>query len=154
MSDAEKLPTVSNVRTIIPEEKFVLPYPGKEAKFVHDCGDFEPFYSSGKANRELNFRSITRDSLLGEFSVLGYGDGKISISISFNRLILFNRNFNIDEVKKYFDSYGMEVNFLIFKSHFETSDRTQLRNMFNIITENNEIPSSHYEQVYDIIDKA
>ena len=107
-------------------------------------------------NRQaINFRSITRDSLLGEFSVLGYGDGKISISILFNYAILWNKiKFDIGKIDKYFDSYGMKINPLNYESHYETSDRTQLRNMFNIITENNEIPSSHYEQVYDIIDKA
>jgi hypothetical protein len=142
------LPAISMVRTIIPEEKIVLPFPGKGAKFVYASGNFEVFDSGAPLNRIIEFRSKTPGSLFTEFSVLGYRDGEINISVGFNKKI------NEKAVKNYLATYDIVPNAVELMTTYHTSGRTQLRNMFNILTENNEIPESHFEQICNIIDKA
>ena len=142
------LPAISMVRTIIPEEKIVLPFPGKGAKFVYVSGKFEVFDSGASLNRIIEFRSKTPGSLFTEFSVLGYRDGEINISVGFNKKI------NEKAVKNYLATYDIVPDAVELMTTYHTAGRTQLRNMFNILTENNEIPESHFEQICNIIDKA
>jgi hypothetical protein len=142
------LPAISTVRTIIPDEKIILPFPGKGAKFVHTSGKFKPFNSGASLNRIIEFRSKTPGSLFTEFSVMGYRDGEMKMSVGFNKKI------DEDAVREYFATYDIVPDAVELMTTYHTSGRTQLRNMFNILTENNEIPASHFEQICSIINSA
>lgn len=124
----------------------ILPYPGKQARFVHTSGDWKPLdrASCGELSLRMDFQSTTEDSLLKKFSLLGYKDGDVAISIGF-----------CEKDSKNLNSYLKQFDILIDSDYsFKTKTKEQLRILFNILAENNEIPASHFDKVKDIVTKG
>lgn len=83
-----------------PDEE--IPYPGIQGEFIHEEGDWnKTYHSGGSLNRFSSYRSITCNSTIKEFSVLGYSDGDLRVSIKFperigKELDHYMQQYNID----------------------------------------------------------
>lgn len=119
-----------------------MPYPGKPAKFVHENGDWRLYHTGGDLCRYMKFISITKDSLIKEFSILGYKDGDVIISISYT-------NESFKEYLKQFDIFS-DIPIMMYMS----KNKDELKILFNILADNNEIPDSHFKMIRDLVDKG
>lgn len=115
------------------------PFPGKSAVFAHLAGDWEPKDTGSPLCRELQFRSIVPDSLLENFTLYGYTDGTIRISIWFQKYHGF------DEFLKTYQIDDNGFGFLV------EDNLEKIRVLFRIIAMNNEIPSDKYPLLAQII---
>lgn len=121
-----------------------MPYPGKRARFVHQVGNWDLFYLPGNLCRKMEFISSTKDSLIEDFSLLGYKNGKVAIQVK------FSEGNNIVEYLKQFDIIVDRIDLI----GYMTKNQDQLKVIFNIIAQNNEIPASHFEKIRDIVAKG
>lgn len=121
-----------------------LPYPCKRETFVHTKGDWEPFRSGGDLCRIYTFASFSSDSVIREFSLLGYYNGKISIYISFQG--------GNKEFVNYLRSHGMIIK--EYDSCYKTGTPEDLKTLFRIIAENNEIPEKDYGFLRALVEKG
>ncbi len=94
----------------------------------------------------MNFKSSTKDSLIEEFSVLGYVDGRVLIIIFFSK--------DSDKVKEYLKQFDLIPNWSDLKTGYMSKNNDQLKILFNILANNNEIPVSHFEMIRDLVAKG
>jgi hypothetical protein len=123
-----------------------MPYPGKPARFIFDSGDWRLFNSGADLCRCMKFKSSTKDSLLKGFSVLGYNDGDVSISIDFSK--------KSKDVKEYLKQFDLIPGFLDLEHGYKSHGKDQLKIFFNFLANNNEIPVSHFEMIRDLVAKG
>ena len=95
----------------------------------------------------MEFKSSTKDSLIEEFSVLGYNDGDVCISIKFS-------SNSSEEVKQYLAQFDLIPGFFDLTHGYKSRGKDQLKVFFNILAKNNEIPVSHFEMIRDIVAKG
>lgn len=125
------------------------PYPGKPARFIHDSGDWSLFNCGGADScRCMEFKSSTKDSLIKGFSVLGYKDGDICISID------FSSKKSSKDLKQYLKQFDLVPGFLDLEDGYKSHGKDQLKIFFNILSNNNEIPVSHFEKIRDLVAKG
>lgn len=131
-------------------EKDVLvdvPYPGKAARFVHRSGNWSLFsLKEGTLCRSMTFISTTKDSLLKEFSLLGYKSGGVVIEVQFSE--------HSTGVEEYFKKFDIILEWGYLAHGYLSGNKDQLRIIFNIIAENNEIPESYFNTIKDIVAKG
>lgn len=145
-----QLPELLKECKFVPEEKVKCEFPGKSAKFIYHSGSLMYLKSKQSLKRCIEFRSKTNDSLFDKFCILGYANNRIRINISFSKPdIVYNKNVN--DIQEYFKQYDIVLEWIDINNFYITNGATQLRNMFNILAENNEIPSEYFEQIRDII---
>jgi len=136
---------VKQIFEIVPKDDIpIILYPGISAKFVHDGGDWELFKSG--ANRIIQFRSTTANSLITCISILGYSSGDIRIGVNFSdnvsKEIIHNESDH--KVVLYFKQYDILLRWIDIQGIYVTKNLEQTKNMYNIIIENNELPASYF----------
>ncbi len=132
-----------------PVEKDVqmdLAYPGISAKFVHTDGDWKLYDSGGSLCRCMQFSSLTTNSLITQFSLLGYTDGDVTIRVTFSNLS--------NDLVEYLKKFNIVPNNSGPTHAHMSIDHDQLKLIFNILADNNEIPESHFEKIRDIVAKG
>jgi hypothetical protein len=155
LSESEINEMLATIKKSLPEksmsvEKDLLidmPYPGKPARFVHHGGDWNLFNIStpgAKLCRQLEFKSSTEDSLITDFIINGYKDGDVTIQIVFKEYR--------EDARQYFKQFEIFIG--LFALSFNSETKTQLKALFNIIANNNEIPASHFELIRDLVAKG
>ncbi len=135
----------------LPQE---LPYPGRRGVFFHQSGDWQPF-DCGKSdlNRMLEFSSKTPDSLINQFSLLGYKDGSVALDINIPLIARYsNRPQHIVRkvIVSYFRSHELDYTSL-FRGFIKATTPKQVRTLFSILATNNDIPEPHLQQIGAII---
>jgi hypothetical protein len=123
-----------------------IPFPGKGAKFVHKTGNWTFFYSGGDLNRCMEFSSRNDDSLFTEFSLLGYRDGDVCISIHFE-----DKNYEI--VKDYFKQIGLDHKDVEFFGMYIARNHDDVKLLFKILAKYNEIPADKFDFIKDLVEK-
>lgn len=126
-------------------EKDVLPeiqYPGKPARFLHVSGDWN-LKDLGDTTlcRMMTFESSTTNSLLKGFKILGYKDNDVRILLNFSKVSKF--------LVEYFKKFDVVIS--DYDDHYISDGKDQLKVIFNIISENNEIPVTHFEKIRNIV---
>lgn len=137
---------VEKSKSVEKEAKAAIPYPGKPARFIHQNGTWDLYDSGGSLCRRMNFISSTKDSLIERFSLFGYKNGNVLIFIKFLE--------NIYSAKDYFKNFDIILTETDLSSEYISKNPDELRVIFNILAENNEIPASHFDQIRDIIAKG
>lgn len=123
-----------------------MPYPGKSARFIHSCGDWGLFESGADLCRMMAFKSSTKDSLLEKFSVSGYKDGDVCISMYFSKID--------KDVIEYLKQFDLIADSFDLAHGYKSHGKDQLKIFFNILANNNEIPVSHFEMIRDLVAKG
>ncbi|MGC1878931.1 MAG: hypothetical protein WA347_04830 [Rhabdochlamydiaceae bacterium] len=142
--DLESLP---NHSLVLEEKKSEIdqPYPGLPAVFVHMGGSWDKFYDSGgELCRMMEFKSITNNSLLQNFKLLGYCNGDVSISILFQKSKAF---------VKYLLAHHIDCDEHIAEFCRSTTPE-HLKTIFRIISLNNEIPGDKFNQIREIVERG
>lgn len=140
--DLASLPT----HPLVLEEKKAegnLPYPGLPAIFVWTEGNWEPFNYGPELCRMIEFKSVTENSLLESFTLLGYWGGDIAIAVKFK--------------DKFFNQYLLAhqlPNASSLDLLFKTSTPTGIKTLFRIIALHNEIPVEHFNQIREIVERG
>jgi len=113
---------------------------------VHTSGDWSDHSYGEGANlrRFMEFCSISPGSLIKKFSLLGDDDNGIRFCIGFKK-----KN---DALEAYLLSHGIPMDWtendlghLIVRTHI------QVKTLFAIVSQHNEIPESHFEKLRTII---
>ncbi len=140
--DLESLPT----HPLVLEQKRAeigISYPGPSAIFIWTGGEWDkPFDSGGDLCRLMHFMSITDNSLLEGFRLLGYYGGQISLAIDFKKDGSF---------KKFLKSHRM---FCSINGSYRTETLQELKTLFRIIALNNEIPADQFNQIRQIVERG
>lgn len=123
-----------------------IPFPGMGARFVHNYGNWERMSSGADLVRIMKFKSATEGSLFYEFSLLGYRDGTIRISVDTKAREL---------VANYLQQLQFVKDFLwgccdCFRSETDEDTRT----LFTILARNNEIPAEYYDRMKQIVESG
>lgn len=128
----------------------VTNYLGPSAIFEHAYGDWSCFDSGVTLCRQMHFKSKVDNSTISEFSVLGYMSGKVTIAIFWKKTENEDASFiNFLEANK------IPVSELDRLSHqVYTGTHEALKIAYRILSENNQIPASHKEQIEIIVDKG
>lgn len=132
-------------------------YPGKPTKFKHEYpGNWEkPFVSGGLYTsdgllcRMLAFERSNKDSLIQEFRFLGYRDGSIGISITYGG--------EKGAMVKYLKEYNIcckDIHPISGWNSYCTSTLMDVRKLFAILAENNEIPEPYFTMMQEILKKG
>lgn len=146
----ELIPAVSATIEADLKEKSVdeLPFPGRAAKFTLISGDWkESLNNSGSLlSRILVFKCVStiKDPLFKEFSILGYNDGKVFISLETDE-------HKQSELRHYFDALGINVSNLDLILQIRC-DGIQAKKLFAVIAKHNEIPNSHFPFIRKLIE--
>lgn len=133
-------------KQIIVSKQGDLSYPGLRAKFVHKSGEwkFRDYGNGSMLCKELNFSSVTPNSLFEEFSLFGDKDGLLRMRIDYNKK-------KSEEIKQYLMSNEVAV-----ESDYPYGNmRMQginVKKMFSLIAKNNEIPGEYFQKLKDIIE--
>ena len=143
-----RLPEASVRVEEVPREE--LPFPGIKARFVHTGGDWEMFNSGGPLCRSLEFKSITQDSYFQTFGLYGYTDHSLFLRIiPKGRLCLSRADSVPEDLTRYMLHNGFPED---LPAAYIARDADQLRRLFKILAENNEIPEPYYTQMREIIE--
>jgi hypothetical protein len=140
--DLEALPAHPLVLETPEEKKAILniPYPGLPAVFVWAGGEWNQTFAVGDLRRQMRFQSITANSVLEAFNLLGYSDGSVSISVRFGMNSPFIEYLKAHRI--------VCAEFFCHKTHTPA----ELKTLFRIITQNNEIPSAQLKQISEIVE--
>jgi hypothetical protein len=125
-------------------------FPGIRAKFV-PASDNRWDQHRGEAGidpvRKLTFVSQTPHSLFTQFCLEGRRGDHIRLTVEFLR--------QDSLVQSYFEQYGINLTDLeMLRGSFFIGDPRELRPLFKLLAENNEIPENNYPQLIHIIHKA
>ena len=121
-----------------------IPYPGKSGTFTTKWEDRK---LGGDLCREIEFTSTVEDSLIKEFSLLGYTCGNLSIYLKFN-------SSNLEEIQTYFTNQGNPLNFSPFEKEnycYRSQGKKELQQIFKVIKEHNTISEEHLNELEAII---
>jgi len=128
----------------------VANYPGIPAVFEHTKGDWSCYDSGGELCRELAFESIVKDSLIKGFSLFGYKDRSVSIRIDFGNdtelFKIFVKHLQTHQVSESTMDHRQCTIFTIFHK--------DLKAVFRILTQNNQIPAQYLKQIESIVEKG
>lgn len=139
--ELESLPTHPLVLEEVKAE-VDLPYPGIPAVFVLSEGDWSERFNIEDSTlcKSVSFKSITKNSLLIEFILLGYSCGKVCIYIIYQ------------------DRHPLEEYLLAHRIVLDggwghkTETQKDLRTLFRIIALNNEIPAEQFSQIREAVE--
>ncbi len=123
-----------------------LPFPDHPSIFEHTYGDWDtPVGSGGPLCRKIVLNSASSESLLQRVKLLGYDNGNVAIFIEFkNRLD--------SSQAKYFEAHGFpNANGNAF---LMTNTVEQLKELFNIITQNNTLPANQLKIWENLVQNA
>jgi hypothetical protein len=81
-------------------------------------------------------------------SILGYKDGTVCISVFCPRELLQTVS-GMAQREKYFNLYGLNI-----RGYFLTKGHEQLKAMFRLISENNELPGEWLPLIRDLVEKG
>lgn len=125
----------------------VTNYPGIPAVFVRAEGDWSCSDSAGDICRRMVFGSTVEGSLIIRFSLFGYKDGRVSININWGK---YN-----DLFIKYLQEHQVLVSDMDCRlcSHW-TQSPEELKAVFSILTQNNQIPAKYLKQIEPIVEKG
>ena len=119
-------------------------YLGPSAQFILEANTWEkPFYTGSDACRYFLFKSITEGSAIDHFSVYGCWDGTIKIAACFNW-----ENYSEDKIAEFLKSHDLV---LIGKDRCVAKTAVELTNLFQIISNNNTIPTENLDTIRNII---
>ena len=128
------------ISTQIEEE---MPFPGKGADFILD-GDWDVDCTSTCALvRSLDFSSNTPDSFFRKMSVLGYRDGKIVLSVTFQRT-------QEEITRKYFTQKQLPISD-VYSGFCRANSIEEKNKLFAILTRYNIIPEEHVDLINKLI---
>lgn len=113
-------------------------YPGISGKFLHNRGDWSVFNSGGNLCWEMKFKSITPNSLIKKFSVLGYSDSSVVIHIDYEKK-------NFQKIRFYLQHFDIVINEPCDNYSCRSKTLDQLVTIFNIFAQNNDIPVDNPE---------
>lgn len=130
------------------KDEKTLPYPGKSARFLYDCGSWEKkiIGKNVKLCRDLDFKSCSKDSFIKEFSIYGYINGYVYIYVNVSED-------HTEAAKIYFKQFDMNPHEL-FNDRFVAKTPAQLKLIFNVLAENNEIPEKYFGTIKAIVEKG
>ncbi len=127
-------------------EKFLLlPFPGKEAVFkLVPYENWSVGHEGANLVRILSFKSETNDSLIKEFQLLGYESGKVGLSLTLSD--------NGDAVETYFGAVidNSEEKMVLLDDGLYFEQRDELRKIFKVLKEFNQIPAEHLNLVENL----
>jgi hypothetical protein len=127
-------------------EKRDLPYPGLPADFMHLSGDWDqPFDLGTDVSREMIFTSSTPNSLLRQFTLVGYCTGNVAITAE-----------SIDSsFKDYLHAHRCRCeekhNAHTTSTTYITNTHADLKILFKIIAHNNKIPKAQFNKIAGIV---
>ncbi len=122
-----------------PYEIPALPYPGLPAVFDKGDGDWNKIFYTCELRRCIRLRSTSENSLLEYFDLLGYWDGKICISLCYQKEQGFDEYLRRHDIKIQSDG------------HCFTGRIEAIRTIYTILSQNNEIPEERLKEIYSII---
>jgi hypothetical protein len=143
----EILPEAS--RTIQAEQKDIanVPFPGIGAKFVA-TSTWETLIVGMPLERQLCFVSKTPNSLFTEMQVLGYKNKKLVISVEAGSE---HRN----TVGNYLETLEITVeNYEKTLGRFRINIHSDLKTLFRVLAENNEIPVEHFQLIRTLVEQG
>lgn len=144
--DLESLPTHPLVLEEKATEVDLPPYPGVKAVLVHAGGDWNTIIETGSPLvRKVDFKSITQDSSLEEFSLLGYTSGGVAISIQYRQDVSF---------PKYLLAHGILCTGMGDDFHYQSKMPQELKILFGIVARNNQIPAEQFNQIHAIVERG
>ena len=126
-----------------------IPYPGIQGEFIHEKGDWnKEFYSGASLNREISYQSITPNSTIKEFSILGYSDGHIRVGIKFPERI-------VDELDNYLKQYNIDMGIDRLCKFYITSSYNlkQTKLLAEIVIKHNHFGEKDLEVIKGILGK-
>lgn len=128
-------------------------FPGLSATFKHLDGNWSPYHSGTPDHSEnpvcrlMTFTSTIEHSTISGFSLRGYQNGEIDLLIKFDLT-----SCKKEPIFHFLHENQVPVTLLDrVKPNFIAKAEGALRGVFRILTENNEIPSPHREQIQAII---
>lgn len=125
-------------------------YPGVPAIFKHVRGDWNCKADSGPICRSMDFESAVESSAVSKFSIYGYQDGTVSISISFGKIKEVNEQFVAFLQAKRIPVSSLDS----LSKHVLTKTSESVKIAFRILAENNQIPDSHRKELEAIVEKG
>lgn len=124
-------------------EKFLLlPFPGQGAVFrLISSKNWSVSHEGANLVRILSFESKTHDSLIKEFQLFGYENGKVGLSLTLSD--------SSDGVETYFDAVICEgkEKMVLVDDYLYFEQRDELRKIFKILKEFNKIPAEYLDLV-------
>ena len=116
----------------------LLPFPGKRAvfKLIKD-ENWSIHHEGANLVRLLSFESETNDSLIKDFQLLGYANGKIHLNLTLSD--------SRGEVEDYFDAviYNGKKRMVLVDNWLRFEQPSDRRKIYKILKEFNEIPAEY-----------
>lgn len=130
--------------------KSELLYPGLPAVFTYMFGDWDrPFNYGTNICREVTFASCTPNSLLHQFTLLGYYDGTVAILVKLTDSTL------LESFKEYLLAHHCGEEELTWKYNgCATTSHADIKNFFKVIACNNEFPKNQFVKIAEIVNKG
>lgn len=137
-----------------------IEYPGKRSIFAHQEGDwsYQHQYSNDKdalLRREIGFLATNSDGSIRSFKLFGDKDGSLRMHVTLDKLdqvtieFFAKRGFKpLDSNQKIYEDMGLKYP---NKNKFEVSNSVKLKELFQIINDNNFIPKEYKKQLSMII---
>jgi hypothetical protein len=120
----------------------IINYPGP---FKHTSGDWSCRDTGDNLCRTMNFQSTVEGSAIREFSILGYKNGQVAISLKLDKAE--NETFF-----RFLEARHVQVSNLDrLTGHLLTGTYETTKIVFRILSENNQIPASHKAKIEAII---
>lgn len=114
-------------------------YPGTPAQFICQFDDWKD-----TSLREIHFESKTPGSLIKTFTLIGYWNGSIAISMR-----LEGDSDTLAKFRSYLSDRCCQMD---PDSHYIYTDK--VRSLFDVIRENNRIPNNWQQKIQSIVDKG
>jgi hypothetical protein len=142
------LPTRSRLLERAHAEVKNLPYPGMGGRFVHSSGNWALYDESGDDFcREMTFVSETKGSLIKEIGLFGYKSGKVSLLVKFREIK--------ESLESYLLDYGIVLKcYDIDLKSYQSENIVELRSLFSIIAQNNQIPDEYFSRIREIVERG
>lgn len=127
--------------------KIAPDYPGPAGKFIHKRGNWTRFDSGASLERNIEFVSLSANSLIKRFTLLGYKDKSVAIMVHFKK--------NNQDLVNYFSHHAVIIGKIDkMLGSYKSANTEELKTLFAIIAQHNEIPASHYQKVKEIVEQA
>ncbi len=120
--------------------------------YIHQSGDWkyankreidDRVREDNDLRREMDFISNKNDSFIEAFSILGYKDGSVAISINY-------RN-HYRNAPRCFEELGIDLSANIYDHFYITTNVMELRNIFKIIKQLGKIPAPYLEKINKVV---
>lgn len=123
-----------------------IPFPGKPAKFEWFDGDWtKSDHGFGSLVRSMDFKCVTTiaNPFFSKFSILGYTDGSILISVHFPE--------ESEDAASYFKALGIQMDSADKCLGRLICGNEQAKKLFSALATHNEIPASHFDLIRTLI---